>query len=404
MPDPRTTASTADAPSVQPFVLFTLAIIAGSGAANLYYSQPLLGVLRGIFGPLAPTFVATATLLGYGLGILLLVPLGDTWPRRTLIVTQQLALAAALGVVAIAPNLTILTLASVVVGIFATTAQQAIPFAAELASPNTRGRIVGRTMTGLMLGVLLARTVSGGLANTYGWRFVFAAAAGVALAFSALAAALLPRTRPTSALRYPELLASVITLVREEPVLRWATLTQGCNFAAFNVFWATLSLHLAGAPFHLGPAIAGLFGLVGAVGAIVAPLSGRLADRHGPRRVVICGTATVLASFALFESFGRISLIGITIGVLILDIGVSLAMIANQSRVYALRPEARSRLNTVYMTGAFTSGGLGAFLGTRGYAFGGWGTVNVIGAVFAACAVAAAVATPAPRTTTAIEH
>ena len=158
MPDPRTTASTADAPSVQPFVLLTLAIIAGSGAANLYYSQPLLGVLRGIFGPLAPTFVATATLLGYGLGILLLVPLGDTWPRRTLIVTQQLALAAALGVVAIAPNLTILTPASVVVGIFSTMAQQAIP------------------------------------------------------------------------------------LVREEPVLRWATLTQGCNFAAFNVFWATLAL------------------------------------------------------------------------------------------------------------------------------------------------------------------
>ena len=147
-----------------------------------------------------------------------------------------------------------------------------------------------------------------------------------------------------------------ISLVREEPVLRWATLTQGCNFAAFNVFWATLALHLAGAPFHLGPAIAGLFGLVGAVGAIVAPLSGRLADRDGPRGVVICGTATVLASFALFGTFGRISLIGITIGVLILDIGVSLAMIANQSRVYALRPEARSRLNTVYMTGAFALG------------------------------------------------
>ena len=119
---------------------------------------------------------------------------------------------------------------------------------------------------------------------------------------------------------------------------------------------------------------------------------------------MICGTATVLASFALFGTLGRISLIGITIGVLILDIGVSLAMIANQSRVYVLRPEARSRLNTVYMTGAFASGGLGAFLGTRGYAFGGWGTVCVIGAVFAACAVAAAVATPTRRTTTAIEH
>ncbi len=402
MSDSRTAATSRAAPKVQSAVLLMLAVIAGGGAANVYYHQPLLGLLKSAFGPLAPTFVATATLLGYGLGILLLVPLGDTWPRRTLIVAQQLALAAALTVAATAPSLAVLTVASVVVGVFATTAQQAIPFAAELAAPESRGRVIGRAMTGLMLGVLLARTASGAIAHGYGWRSVFAAAACVSLVFAAFSAAVLPRTRPTAALRYPDLLASIITLVREEPVLRWATLTQGCNFAAFNAFWSSLALHLAASPFNLGPASAGMFGVVGAVGAIVAPLSGRLADRHGPRRVVICGTAIVLVSFAVLATLGRTSLIGVGVGVLVLDIGVSLAMIANQSRVYALRPEARGRLNTVYMTGAFVSGGLGAFLGTRGYAFGGWNAVSIIGAAFAACAVAAAFATPTRRPATTV--
>lgn len=392
-------ASMRDARSPGAFILFALAVVAGGGAANVYYHQPLLGQLLTVFGPSAPTLVATGTLLGYGLGILLLVPLGDTWPRRTLIVTQQLVLAAALAASAIAPSLALLTLASVVVGVFATTAQQAIPFAAELAPPEARGRVVGRAMTGLLLGVLLSRTASGAIAHAFGWRFVFAAAAVAALILAALAAVLLPRTRPTSTLRYPALLASVYALVRDEPVLRWATLTQACNFAAFNAFWACLVLHLGRAPFNLGPASAGLFGLVGAAGAIIAPFAGRLADRHGSHKVVIAGTVLVLLSFGLLGTIGSTSLIGIGAGVLVLDIGVCLAMIANQARVYALRPEARGRLNTVYMTGAFASGGLGAFFGTRGFELGGWTTVSTVGAVFAACAVAAACATPARRTT-----
>lgn len=400
--DSRSPTSVRDAPSTSAFVFFALAVIAGGGAANVYYHQPLLGQLLAAFGPSAPTLIATATLLGYGLGILLLVPLGDTWPRRTLIVTQQLVLAAALAASAIAPSLAMLTVVSVVVGTFATTAQQAIPLAAELAPPHERGRVVGRAMTGLLLGVLLSRTFSGAVAHAYGWRFVFAAAAGVALIFAILAAVFLPRTQPTSKLRYPALLASVFALVREEPVLRWATLTQGCNFAAFNVFWACLVLHLSHAPFNLGPASAGLFGLVGAAGAIVAPFAGRLADRHGSRKVVISGTVLVLLSFGLFGTLGSTSLIGIGVGVLVLDIGVCLAMVANQTRVYALRPEARGRLNTVFMTGAFASGGLGAMLGTRSFELGGWIPVCALGAIFGACAIAAACATPSRRATGAL--
>lgn len=404
MSDLRSRAPLHDASSTSPFVYFILAVIAGGGAANVYYHQPVLGQLLSAFGPSAATLVATATLLGYGLGILLLVPLGDTWPRRTLIVGQQLVLAAALAACAMAPSLLFLTLASAAVGAFATTAQQAIPFSAELASPQDRGRIVGRTMTGLLLGVLLSRTVSGAFADVYGWRGVFAAAAGVSLVFAGVATVFLPRTQPASTLRYPALLVSVFELVRKEPVLRWATLTQGCNFAAFNAFWACLVLHLGNAPFHLGPASAGLFGLVGAAGALIAPFAGRLADSNGSRKVVMAGTVLVLLSFAVLGTWGRSSLVGIGLGVLVLDIGVCLAMVANQTRIYALRPEARGRFNTVYMTGAFVSGGIGAMLGTRGFALGGWMAVSVLGAVFAACAVLAACATPEPPTAGAVAH
>lgn len=378
-------------------VQFVLALIAGGGAANVYYHQPALGLLMTEFGSAAPTTIAASTMFGYAAGILLLVPLGDTWPRRTLIVCQQLVLAAALVVAALAPSLLVLALASAIAGAFATTAQQAIPFAAELAKPESRGRAVGRAMTGLLLGVLLARTVSGTIANQLGWRSVFAAAAGIALIFAAVAAFSLPKTRPNTVLPYRALLGSLFSLVREEPILRWATLTQGCIFASFNAFWASLVLHLQSAPFNLGPASAGLFGLVGAIGALVAPMSGRLSDRHGSRIIVIFGAILGLLSFGILEGFGHTSLIGIGVGALGLAIGDSLAMIANQTQVYSLRPEARGRLNTIYMTGMFFSGGLGASLGTKGYAFGGWTTVSTIGAAFAVLAVLAAVATPSRK-------
>jgi predicted MFS family arabinose efflux permease len=374
--------------------LFVLAIIAGGGAANVYYHQPLLGQLLVAFGPSAPTFVATATLLGYGLGIMLLVPLGDVVPRRKLIATQQVALAAALFAASLAPSLAMLTSACVVVGVFATTAQQAIPFAAELAPPETRGRVVGRAMTGLLLGVLLARTASGSFGTVFGWRSVFAAAGCISLLLAVVATALLPKTPANSKMAYPALIQSVFALVRDEPLLRWATLTQGLNFAAFNAFWAALVLHLGAAPFHLGPTAAGLFGIIGAVGAVVAPMSGKMADRHGSHKVVLAGVLLVLASFGILGTAGQTSLFGIGAGVLVLDVGVTLAMIANQARVYALQPAARGRLNTVYMTGAFVSGGVGAMLGTRGFASGGWNTVTLIGAVCAGCAVLVTCAVP----------
>ncbi len=373
-------------------VQLTLAVIAGGGAANIYYNQPVLGLLSGEFGPAAAVSIATATLLGYGAGILLLVPLGDRWPRRSMILIQQVALAAALALAAAAPNLAVLTLASVAIGVTATSAQHAIPFAAELAPDHARGGAVGRAMTGLFLGILLARTISGGIAAHHGWRPVFAVAAGLALVLAALAALVLPQTQPTTRLGYRALMGSLVALVREEPVLRRSTLAQGCIFAAFNAFWASLALHLEGPPFGLGPSSAGLFGLVGAAGALVAPFSGRLADRQGPRAVVIWGAAIVLASFGLLALLGRTSLVGIGLGVLVLDIGVSLAMIANQTRIYALRPEARGRLNTVFVTGMFLAGALGAALGTRGYAAGGWLAVSAFGALFAAGAVVAALA------------
>ncbi len=211
-----------------------LTLIAGGAVATIYYNQPLLAVLVAEFGERAALLVPTASLVGYGLGILFLVPLGDALPRRDLIVRQLLGLALALVAAAVAPNLAVLTLASLAIGVLACAAQQAVPFAAELAPDATRGRIVGGVMTGLLSGILLARTASGLLGAHYGWRSVFFVAAIVSVALAVVAWRTLPRIVPRQRLRYRALMLSLVHLVRTQPVLRQASLTQALLFASFN--------------------------------------------------------------------------------------------------------------------------------------------------------------------------
>ena len=374
-----------------------LTLIAGGAVANIYYNQPLLGLMVAEFGDRAALWVPTTALVGYGLGIVGLVPLGDALPRRRLIVLQCLALGLALLAVALSPNLACLALAHVLVGVFATAAQQAVPFAAELAPDASRGRIVGQVMTGLLTGILIARTASGILGAHLGWRAVFLAAAGLALALAALARATLPHTEQAGRLRYRALMLSILHLVRTQPVLRTASLSQALLFAAFNAFWAVLALLVEAPPFGLTAAGAGLFGVIGVCGAFVAPLSGRFTDRRGARPVVIGGSLMVALSFVVLWIGGTWSLAALALGVLLIDIGINGALIANQTRAYALVPGARGRINTVLVTSLFVLGALGAFAGSQAFLTFGWAGVCAAGLSFSALAVLVALRDPHGR-------
>ncbi|WP_241014948.1 MFS transporter [Burkholderia sp. Ac-20379] len=385
---PRSAASQSDAHHPHRHysrgLLLLLATIAGVSVANIYYNQPLLGALRNAFPADANWIgvVPTATQLGYAAGMLLLAPLGDRFDRRKLILLQIAGLSVALLVAAAAPALPVLAAASLAIGVLGTIAQQAVPFAAEIAPPAERGAAVGTVMSGLLMGILLARTAAGFVGEYFGWRAVFVASVAALLAVAVAVVLRLPRSTPTSTLRYPQLLASLWHLAVELRGLRYAAATGAAMFGAFSAFWPALTLLLAGAPFHYGPQIAGLFGIVGAAGALAAPYAGKSADKRGPRAVITLSIWLVAVSFGIF-AVSVSSLIGLVIGVIVLDVGVQAAQISNQSRIYALKPEARSRVNTVYMVCYFIGGALGSSAGVEAWRLAGWSGVCAVGLAFA---------------------
>ncbi len=367
-------------------VTLAMAAACGVAVANIYYNQPLLGILgRDFGGSGAIGFVPTATQLGYATGIFLLVPLGDRVQRRTLILAQLGALCLALLAAALAPNPAALLAASVLIGITATVAQQIIPFAADLADPGRRGAVIGTVMSGLLCGILLGRTVAGFIGHHFGWRAVFGLSIVAVVGTAAVLAGMLPRREPRSRLSYPALLASLFSLLREEPALRRCTAAQTALFASFSVFWTILALKLEQPPYGLGADIAGLFGLLGAAGVLAAPLIGRGADRRGPRAGVVIGAALVLVSWGVMA--GSLGLPALVVGVLLLDIGVQGGMISNQHTIFALRPEAGNRVNTVFVGGLFLGGALGSAAGTLAWRHGGWTAVCLLGGGLAAAAL-----------------
>lgn len=380
MPAAATDSTASHPPHYSRATLLVLATIAGVSVANIYFNQPLLDAFRASFPGSAWLIgaVPAVTQLGYALGMLLLAPLGDRIDRRLIILLQLAALGVALVAAAAAPTLGVLIAASLAIGIVATIAQQAVPFAAELAPAAQRGHAVGTVMSGLLIGILLARTVSGFVAEYFGWRAVYGASVVATLALAALVVMRLPRSKPTSTLPYGKLLASMWHLVVETPALREASMTGGALFAAFSIFWSVLTLLLAGEPFHLGPQASGLFGIVGAAGALAAPLAGKSADKRGPRAVVSLCIVLVAVSFVIFALSGS-SLVGLVIGVIVLDVGVQAAQISNQSRIYALKPEARSRVNTVYMVVYFIGGAVGSAVASLAWHAFGWVGVCIAG-------------------------
>lgn len=374
-------------------LVFLLAIGAGLSVASLYYSQPMLGVLGAEIHANAETlgWIPTLTQLGYAFGILMLAPLGDRHDRKRIILIKAAVLSLALLAAALAPSIGVLLAASFVVGVSATLAQDIVPAAAHLAPAEQRGKIVGTVMTGLLLGILLSRVVSGFVAEQFGWRAMFVAAA---VAIVALGAALwrgLPRFVPTAQLSYAALLGSLATLWRQHPGLRRAAAAQGLLSLGFSAFWSTLAVMLHGAPFHLGAGAAGAFGLAGAAGALAAPLAGRVADTRGPKAVASLGAGLTMVSFAamIFLPFlsphAALWLIGgAAIG---FDLGIQTSLIAHQSIVYGIDPAARSRLNAILMTGVFIGMAAGGALGSLALAHWGWTGVTVVAAGAAALAL-----------------
>ncbi len=382
-PEPLTAPASAAVPVhsqevLTPGLLGLIGAGAGLSVATLYYNQPLLGLLAESLGAgsQAIGWMPTLTQCGYALGLLFLAPLGDRYDRKRVILAKGAVLIAALLLVASAGSLAQLLAGSLLVGLAATLAQDFVPAAAALAPERTRGQMVGYVMTGLLLGILLSRVVSGVVGAHFGWRWTFGGAALSVAGILAAAWRRLPAFRPTTSLAYGDLLLTLAALLRRHPALRRAALAQGLLAVGFSGFWSTLAVYLHGAPFHLGSAAAGAYGLAGAAGALLAPLAGRLADRRGPAWVAGAGAVLTLAAFLPMLAFPwmapqtRLWVLGVSaVG---FDLGVQSTLIAHQTLVYGLEPEARSRLNAVLYVGMFLGMAAGSAVASALFQRAGW--------------------------------
>jgi len=374
-------------------LLLLLAAAAGVSVASLYYSQPMLGLLGADMQASASTagWVPTLTQLGYALGILLLAPLGDRYDRRRIILVKAVALVGVLLASGLAPGMGSLLAASLGVGLAATMAQDVVPAAATLAPAAQRGRMVGTVMTGLLLGILLSRVVSGLVAQLWGWRNMYLLAAS---AMAVLVVAVwrgLPHFAPTTQLGWLALMRSMWELWRQHAALRRAALAQGLLAVGFSAFWSTLAVMLH-SQFQLGAAAAGALGLAGAAGALAAPLAGRMADRRGPELVTRAGAALAAAAFASMATAPWLGAQGqlllIVAAAVVFDFGVQAVLVAHQTIVYGIAPEARSRLNALLFTGMFVGMAGGAALGSWVLDHAGWLGVVALATVSALAALA----------------
>ncbi|MCI2262273.1 MFS transporter [Xanthomonas indica] len=375
-------------PPIRRGLVLLMAIATGLAVASNYYAQPLLEVLAQTFAidVRRAGMVVTTAQLAYAAGLLFLVPLGDRFERRSLIVGLYALSAVGLLVSAMAHSFALLLLGTLITGLSSVAAQILVPFAATLAAPHERGRVIGTVMSGLLLGILLARTVSGLLAGIGGWHTVYWVAAALILLVSGLLWRGLPRHPGNPRLSYPHLIGSVLALLRDEPVLRARAVLGGLIFAGFSMFWTTLAFLLSGPDYRYGTATIGLFGLIGAAGAFAANLSGKLSDRGAGHWVGWGGLVMLLLSWLLLLGAPH-SLWLLLAGVVLLDVAVQGVHIGNQSVIYQLDPAARNRITSAYVTCYFIGGAIGSSLGTAAYAYAGWRGVAIGGAALAVAAL-----------------
>ncbi|GGG13349.1 MFS transporter [Rhodococcoides trifolii] len=384
----------AEAPPISRRLVLLLAVACGTLVANLYYAQPLLSTIGGSFGVSEGTagVLVTTAQIGYAVGLAFLVPLGDLVERRRLIVSATVFCAAANTVAVVSPSFSVLAGALIFAGVGASAAMVIVPLSSALSAPQDRGKTVGTVMSGLLVGILLARTVSGFLSELGGWRLVFGFAA---VALTVLAAALwrsVPPARPDVDATYGSILRSVVSLIAHLRELRLRMALGALIMAGFSVMWTGLAFLLAGPPFGMNDATIGLFGIAGVAGALAAPLAGKLADR-GRGHVAVPGfLSALLASWAFLALGGSSSsvwaIIALIVGIFLLDAGVQGTQVSNQNVVFALDPPARSRLNTAYMVSYFLGGVVGSVAASVGFSVGGWNALCAIGAALALLALA----------------
>ncbi len=400
MGESTTSATTpvAQRPDISRALVLLFAVSCGVSVANLYYAQPVLSDIAKSFGTSSGTagLVVTFAQIGYAAGLALLVPLGDLLNRRWLVPVVLAVTAAGLVVSAAAPDIGVLISVGLVVGAGSVAAQILVPMAASLAHEEHRGHVVGMVMSGLLMGILLARTVSGVVAQAAGWRVVYLMAAGMTAVLAAVLARRLPAEVERTRIGYGTLLGSAARLLATESLLRRRALFGALGFAAFSVFWTTMAFLLSSAPYHYDDLTIGLFGLVGASGALCANVAGRWADRGWTRATTLVFAGLVGVSF-LPLWWGRHNLTMLIVGIVLLDVGVQGLQVTNQSIIYRLAPDARSRINSAYMVCYFAGGAVGSALGSTLYESHRWAGVCMLGAAIGIAATVAALVDGARR-------
>ncbi|WP_338831861.1 MFS transporter [Bradyrhizobium sp. 27S5] len=375
---------------LSPAIVLLFAVACGLSVANIYSAQPLLDTMAQDLGitPAAIGIVVTLTQIGLAVGLMLIVPLGDLWDRRRLIVGQVMLSAVALTVVGMAPNAIVLFIGMALVGLLAVVIQVIVAYAATLATPAERGQTIGTIQSGVVSGILLARFASGALADIGGWRLVYLTSAVLMLVMAALLARALPRRQPQplAGSSYAKLLRSTAALVVQEPVLRERAVFALLIFASFSAFWSSVVLPLASPPLSLSHTTIGMLGIAGLAGALAARNSGRLADRGWAQRTTGLSLMLMLAGWIPIACLHS-SLWLVLAGVVMIDFAVQAVHVTNQSLIVATRPDASSRLIGAYMVFYSIGSGLGAIGSTIVYAAAGWLGVCVLGAAISACAL-----------------
>ncbi|MFA0213556.1 MFS transporter [Vibrio cyclitrophicus] len=355
-------------------------------AANLYYNQPILPKIGTELGLTSAQLgaVPAASQIGYAVALLFLSPLGDTLPRKRLIAILSVMLVLSSFIAFSASSLIVLVVACFAIGLSANITQQLIPFAASLSTPETKGKVIGTLMTGLTVGILLSRTLSGFVGEQFGWRAVFMMSASIAMIFGLMLYAFLPTNTPTIKIPYLKLVASMATLIKQHSILRTSALTGALWFASFNALWATLALHVSESPFNYNAQQAGMFGIIAFAGVIGAKVSGSLVGKFGSRNMISMALVIIAAGFVVSGLFAD-TLIGLIAGIILIDLGVFSAQVSNQVRVFSIDPQAQSRINGVYMLGYYLGGAFGSFVGIQVFELVGW--VGVVGFSVAAVAL-----------------